>query len=134
MPEIANFVRHGAAKISQATLKRLLHELPMLKLEFTQIHAPLFPHLVDQLTFLADVVEDFGEGQADEMPFYAVAEAIFALLYGHKRTDLIPDFLPSLGRADDSSVVRSVLIMHEAYFQAYALKHGMDWNQITSKP
>ena len=134
MPEIANFVRRGASKISPATLKKLLHELPMLKLEFTQIHAPKFPHLVDQLTFLADVVEDFAEGEADEMPYNAVAEAIFALFYGHKRTDLIPDFLPSLGRADDSSVVRSVLIMHEHYFQAYAQKHHMDWSKITSKP
>ncbi|MDR2463930.1 MAG: hypothetical protein LBD30_09175 [Verrucomicrobiales bacterium] len=133
MPEIANYVLHGAAKITPLTLKKLLHELPMLKLAFTQIHAPQFPHLVNQLTFLADVVEDFAEGEANELPYRVAAESVFALLYAHKRPDLIPDFIPNLGRADDSSVVRSVLITHERHFQAYAEKHRMDWRAITDK-
>jgi uncharacterized membrane protein YkvA (DUF1232 family) len=133
MAEIANYVLQGATKITPLTVKKLLHELPLLKLEFTQIQAPKFPHLVDQLTFLADVVEDFAEGAADEMPYKAIAEATFALLYAHKRADLIPDFIPDLGRADDSAVVRSVLITHEKHFQAYAEKHHMNWQKITHK-
>ncbi|NJK91845.1 MAG: hypothetical protein HC904_08485 [Blastochloris sp.] len=133
MSEIAAFVRHGAGRINQHTLQSLLHELPLLKLEFTQIEAPTFPHLVDQLTFLADVVEDYAEGQIPEMPYVTVAESIFALLYAHKRIDLIPDTVEGMGRADDSSVVRAVLIMHEADFRLYAEKSGMNWNKITSK-
>jgi uncharacterized membrane protein YkvA (DUF1232 family) len=133
MSEIANFVRSGAGRINQHTLQKLLHELPLLKLEFTQIKAPQFPHLIDQLTFLVDVVEDYAEGQAPEMPYVTIAESIFALLYAHKRVDLIPDVLEGIGRADDSSVVRAVLIMHEKDFQLYAQKTGVDWDRITSK-
>lgn len=133
MSEIANFVRHGAGRINQHTLQSLLHELPFLKLEFTQIEAPRFPHLVDQLTFLADVVEDYAEGQAPELPYVTIAESIFALLYAHKRVDLIPDVLGDMGRADDSSVVRAVLIMHEPDFRVYAERQKMDWKKITSK-
>jgi hypothetical protein len=36
----------------------VLRQLPQWKLEFTQIRAPQFPHLVDQLEFLANGVED----------------------------------------------------------------------------
>ncbi|MDZ4787485.1 MAG: hypothetical protein SH807_00910 [Blastochloris sp.] len=133
MSEIANFVRHGAGRINQHTLQSLLHELPFLKLEFTQIEAPRFPHLVDQLTFLVDVVEDYAEGQAPELPYVTIAESIFALLYAHKRVDLIPDVLGDMGRADDSSVVRAVLIMHEPDFRVYAERQKMDWKKITSK-
>jgi len=133
MSEIANFVRHGAGRINQLTLKSLLRELPLLKLEFTQIMAPKFPHLIDQLTFLADVVEDYAEGQSPEIPYVTIAESIFALLYAHKRVDLIPDVLEEMGRTDDSSVVRAVLIMHEKDFQIYAEKIGANWNTITSK-
>lgn len=133
MSEIANYVRHGAGRINQHTLQSLLHELPLLKLEFTQIEAPKFPHLIDQLTFLVDVVEDYAEGQIPEMPYVTIAEAIFALLYAHQRIDLIPDTVKGIGRADDSSVVRAVLIMHEPDFRLYAERHGVDWKKITSK-
>jgi uncharacterized membrane protein YkvA (DUF1232 family) len=131
MPEIANFVSQGARKITPLAVKQLMRELPLLKVEFTQIHAPKFPHLVDQLTLLADVVEDFAEGAADEISYHALAESAFALLYAHQRTDLIPDFLPGVGRADDSAVARSVLIANEKFFRAYAEKHKLDWDKIT---
>ena len=49
-----------------------LRQLPQWKLEFTQINAPLFPHLVDQLEFLADAVEDVLEGAYKELPYSAL--------------------------------------------------------------
>ena len=85
MSEIVNFVNHGAASITPAMLEKVLRQLPQWKLEFTQIYAPLFPHLVDQLEFLADAVEDTAEGAYKDLPYFAVAEAVFALVYAHKR-------------------------------------------------
>ena len=38
------------------------------------------------LEFLADAVEDTGEGVYTDLPYFAVAEAIFALLYSHKKS------------------------------------------------
>jgi uncharacterized membrane protein YkvA (DUF1232 family) len=134
MPEIAEYVRHQAEKITPKLVESLLHKLPLLKVEFAQIHAPKFPHLVDQLSFLADFVEDFAEGADPTIPYVAAAEASFALIYAHKHVDLIPDTIPGLGRADDSSVVRAVLIRHEGPLSRYAVAHGVDWNQITLNP
>ena len=62
MSEIAKFVNRGAASITPAVAEQVLRHLPQWKLEFTQINAPKFPHLVDQLEFLADAVEDAVEG------------------------------------------------------------------------
>ena len=61
MPEIANFVNNGAASITPGVADKVLRQLPQWKLEFTQINAPLFPHLVDQLEFLADAIEVLGQ-------------------------------------------------------------------------
>jgi uncharacterized membrane protein YkvA (DUF1232 family) len=102
--------------------------------EFTQINAPKFPHLVDQLEFLADAVEDFAEGAYKDLPYFAFAEAVFALTYAHKKIDIIPDLLPEIGRADDSSIVRAVLIQNERAFEKYAETQGFNWKKITSKP
>ena len=134
MSEIANFLNRGAATISPAILDKVLRQLPQWKLEFTQIYAPLFPHLVDQLEFLADAVEDTAEGAYKDLPYFAVAEAVFALIYAHKKVGIIPDSVLNLGRADDSGIVRAVLIQNEKAFELYAGTQGVDWRKITSQP
>ncbi len=130
---VKKFVEHGTARITPLTLEKLLHQLPMLKVEFTQVNAPHFPHLVDQLEFLADVVEDFAEGVLRDMPYVAAAGAAFALVYAHRQIDLIPDFLGELGHADDSVVVRAILMLHEHDFTRYAVARKINWSKITTQ-
>ncbi len=134
MSEFAEYVNHGASLVTPRVVDNVLRQLPIWKIEFTQINAPKFPHLVDQLEFLADAVEDYAEGAYKDLPFYAVAQAVFALTYAHKKVDVIPDLIPNLGRADDSSVVRAVLIQNEKSFAKYAESIGISWSKITSKP
>ena len=134
MAEIVEFVNRGAATITPAIVEKVLRQLPQWKLEFTQIYEPLFPHLVDQLEFLADAVEDSAEGAYKELPYNAFAQAVFALLYAHKKVGIIPDSILNLGRADDSSVVRAVLIQNEKSFAIFAASQDLEWSQITSQP
>src|SRR5580765_7637579 len=134
MSEIAKFVNNGSASITPAMAEKILHHLPQWKLEFTQINAPKFPHLVDQLEFLADAVEDAVEGAYKDLPYAAIAQALFALVYSHKKVGIIPDSVLNLGYADDSSVVRAALIQNEKAFAVYASTQGIDWHRITSQP
>ena len=134
MAEFAEYVNHGASLVTPRVVESVLRQLPIWKIEFTQINAPKFPHLVDQLEFLADAVEDFAEGAYKDLPYFAIAQAVFALTYAHKKVDVIPDLIPNLGRADDSSVVRAVLIQNERVFAKYAEIMGLNWSRITSKP
>ena len=127
MSEIAKFVNNGAASITLGIAEKVLRQLPQWKLEFTQINAPLFPHLVDQLEFLADAAYK-------ELPYSALTQAVFALVYAHKKVGIIPDSVLSLGYADNSSIVRAVLIQNEKAFAVYASVQGRDWQKITSQP
>ena len=133
MSEIAKFVNHGSTSITPAVAQKVLRQLPQWKLEFTQIDAPKFPHLVNQLEFLSDAVEDAVEGAYAELPFIAIAQAVFALVYAHKKTGIIPEGVLELGGADNSSVVRAVLIQNEKAFALYAGTQGVDWRKITSE-
>jgi uncharacterized membrane protein YkvA (DUF1232 family) len=134
MAEFAEYVNHGASLVTPRVVESVLRQLPIWKIEFTQINAPKFPHLFDQLEFLADAVEDFAEGAYNDLPYFAIAQAVFALTYAHKKVDIIPDLIPNLGRADDSSVVRAVLIQNERVFAKYAEIMGHNWSRITSNP
>jgi uncharacterized membrane protein YkvA (DUF1232 family) len=134
MAEIAKFVRHGASQVTPRILIGMHKKLPMLKIEFAQIYAPKFPHLFEQLEFLANVVEDFAEGADQEVPYVTLAEAVFAIAYVHKQYDIIPDHHPEFGLADDSAVVRAVMMEHERVLSAYAVRHKLTWSKITVKP
>ena len=134
MSEFVQYVNHGASLVTPRVVENVVRHLPQWKIEFTQIAAPQFPHLFDQLEFLASAVEDHAEGAYPDLPLYAVAQAVFALTYAHKKIDVIPDLIPNTGRADDSSVVRAALIQNERAFSAYAEWSGLDWHRITSKP
>ncbi len=93
-----------------------------------------FPRVWDQLEFLADAVEDSAEGAYKDLPYIAFAQAVFALIYAHKKVGIIPDTVVELGRADDSSIVRAVLIQNEKSFAIYAASLNREWAQITSNP
>ena len=131
MSEIVDYLHHGASKITPKILKGIHKNLPYLKIEFAQIDDPNHPHLVNQLEFLADVIEDFVEGADEELPYVTVAGAAFALSYAHQELDLIPDDIPEFGHADDSALVRALLIEHERVLSDYAGRHELNWETIT---
>jgi uncharacterized membrane protein YkvA (DUF1232 family) len=74
------------------------------------------------------------EGAYKDLPYLAFAQAVFALIYAHKKVGIIPDSILNLGRADDSSVVRAVLIQNEKAFAIYAATQDAEWSRITSQP
>ena len=133
MSEIAEFVKHGAARVTPVTLEETVRKVPMWKAGFTQMETPEFPHLAAQLDFLANVVEDFHGGTLKDLPYTALAAAVFALKYAADEFDLIPDHNQGVGRSDDSSVARAALIMYERAFARCASAMGRDWNIITTK-
>ena len=134
MPEVAAFVDHGAALVTPSMVDRVLKELPMWKVEFTQIKSPKFPHLIDQLEFLANAVEDAAEGAYRDLPYYAIAQAVFVLMYAHRKLTMISGIIPAPGSADDSSVVRAALLQHEKAFAKYAEHAGAPWTKVSLRP
>ena len=133
MSEIVEFVHHNAARVSPKILQGIHAKLPQLKLEFAEIHAPKYPHLVDQLELLADVIEDYAEGADQEIPYFVIAEASFALAYAHNQTHLIPDHVADIGFADESAVVRTVMIENEKALSEYCKRHGLDFAEVTTE-
>jgi uncharacterized membrane protein YkvA (DUF1232 family) len=134
MAEIAKFVHRGAGTITPKILEGVHKQLPYWKLKFAELDDLNYPHLSEQLEFLAALVEDFAEGAEDTVPYTTIAAATFALIYANREVDLIPDSIPEFGHADDSSVVRVVLIENEKILANYAQRHKMDWTKVTLKP
>lgn len=103
---LEQIITKGACKITPALLAKLVRWLPEIRLAVTQI--PDFPHLHEQVEFLAHIVEDFHSGLIKSIPYTSIAESAFALLCLRKRVDTMPDVIPGCGYADDAAIVAAV--------------------------
>ena len=55
-------------------------------------------------------------------------ETAFALRYTAEEADIIPDFVPDIGYADDSVIVRTVLDRHQFPFREYCKFRKIRWS------
>lgn len=133
MSELAEYIDFGVRKITAKTVESFREHLPQLQIKTVEIQAPNEPHLVQQIEFLTRYVEDCADNVWKDYPYITFAEALFALMYLLRGVDIIPDLIPDIGYADDSSLIRAVLSRSEAHFLAYAEANKLDWSKITTK-
>lgn len=115
--DLRQYILDGARRVTPLYVSKLVRHLPEIRLVATQIMD--FPHLADQVEFLAELIEDFYSGLNQDVPYTAIAEAAFALSYLRKGGDIIPDKIPGIGYADDAAIITTVF---ETYKEAF-LKH-----------
>ena len=131
---IAEYVEQCSALLTPEQLDELRAKLPLLNLRFAAIAVPQFPHLRQQLKLLADFFEDTEDRVFPAWSDVSRKETAFALAYTAKETDIIPDFIPEIGYADDSIIVRTVLSRHEDNFRDYCRFRKIRWSKISFAP
>ena len=131
---ISEYVERRAALLMPEQLDELRADLPLLNVRFAAIAVPQFPHLRQQVKLLADFFEDTTDGAFPAGSDASRKETAFALGYTAKETDIIPDFVPEIGYADDSIIVRTVLSRHEDILRDYCRFRRIRWSRISFAP
>ena len=131
---ISEYVERRAELLTPEQLDELRAKLPLLNVRFAAIAVPQIPHLQQQLKLLADFFEDTADGVFPAGSDASRKETAFALRYTAKEVDIIPDFIPEIGYADDSIIVRTVLSRHEDIFRDYCRFRKIRWSKISFAP
>ncbi|HEY5769001.1 MAG TPA: YkvA family protein [Terrimicrobium sp.] len=134
MNGIHEFVIRGGQAVTAGQMDAFRRKLPFLKIKAELLDEPDLPHLKPQTNFLVRYAEDVLDGAYPCSDLQAIAETVFALSYLLKEVDIIPDSVPHLGLADDSAVLRAVLMGHESEFRDFAMKGELDFDSVTTEP
>lgn len=98
-------------------LEYLLHEEEKLK-EKLQDNSHLERFTKDLLLFMS-LIKDYYKGNYRDIPYKTISAGIVGLLYTLNPIDLIPDFIPFIGRIDDAVVLTFCLKLIEKDLQKY---------------
>jgi uncharacterized membrane protein YkvA (DUF1232 family) len=131
---ISDYVEQGALLLSLEHLDEVRRELTILNLQSAAISVCQFSHLQTQLKLLTDFLEDTAAGVFPAGSEASRKETAFALRYMAKEGDIIPDSVPEIGYADDSLIVRTVLIRHQDVFRDYCRFRKIRWSKISFAP
>jgi uncharacterized membrane protein YkvA (DUF1232 family) len=99
-------------------------------------HGPL-EKFAKNISLLFSVVKDYANGKYREIPWTTIAAIVGSLLYVFSPIDLIPDFIPIVGLADDAGVIGICLsgIAHDLKkYEIWKRRHTVEYEIIEEQP
>lgn len=110
-------VEEGAKKVGNDDVKKVVKRADEIKSTFEK-KGPLGRFIKD-VKLMLGLVQDYWNGSYRDVPWWAIAAVVAALLYVLSPIDLIPDFIPVIGCLDDAAVVGACLLMVEQQLAEY---------------
>ncbi len=127
--DLERIVADLACTIAPADVRSLMEREAELRQRVSTLD-PRFSLLKRQLTLLLDCLRDHLAGRIEQVPYATVAHAAAAVLYFGNEMDLLPDFLPRLGRLDDAAIVAIACERVAAGLRRYARATGRSWRGV----
>lgn len=124
--DVRAYIREKAATIAPADLEELLSRANDLleRASGERYHV----RLRRQTEMALQILSDHDTGEASQIPYFTISVLAVALFYFLKPDDVVPDFLPVIGSADDALVVELAFEMGAAGVTRYC-----DWRGLASE-
>ncbi len=120
--DLQEIVRDLGARVAQRDIEQLLLEERQLRAQAQALKEPQYALLRQQLPLALDILRDHVDGECPQIPLSTIAILGAAVGYYDHSVDVIPDFLPNIGRLDDAAVMAVAFQLGEAGIRRYC-----DW-------
>lgn len=113
-------VRKNPMKLAESVLKdeKKIKEI-LNKFEEELKDVPLAGEYLSNIPILCEMVMDYQKGVYREVPVRVIVGAVATILYFISPIDLIPDFIPGIGKMDDMAVIMFLLKQCRKEIDAY---------------
>ncbi len=127
--DLEQIVNDLACKVAPADVASLLQHEAELHQKIAALPEDL-ALLRRQLNLFLDCLRDYAAGHCEQIPLSTAAIAAAAILYFSNEVDLVPDFLPRLGKLDDAAVVSVAVERARKGLERYCLATGKNLQEV----
>jgi len=124
--DVRTIVAELAMRIAPADLTALMQQEGTLRRRAIRIRASGMRLFADQVQLALECLHDHLAGRCPQIPYYSIMVLAAALAYFADQLDVIPDFLPDVGRLDDAAVMQVACEIAHAGLQRYCTFKGYD--------
>jgi uncharacterized membrane protein YkvA (DUF1232 family) len=122
--DVRQILRDLGINIAPADLQRLLSNEAHLRHQAVLLEDPKLALLRSQVETALDCLRDHVDGRCPQIPYYTVGLLAAGIYYFGDTLDVIPDFLPRIGRLDDALVMSVACDMARAGLERYCVWKG----------
>lgn len=119
--DVRQILRDLAVNIAPADLQRLISKEMHLREQAALLQDPRLSLLRSQVETALDCLRDHVDGRCPQIPYYTIGLLAAGIFYFGDTLDVIPDFLPRIGRLDDALVMSVVCELARAGLERYCV-------------
>ena len=119
--DVRQILRDLAVNIAPADLQRLMGTETHLREQAALLQDPKLSLLRSQVETALDCLRDHVDGRCPQIPYYTVGLLAAGIYYFGDTLDVIPDFLPRIGRLDDALVMSVACALARSGLERYCV-------------
>jgi uncharacterized membrane protein YkvA (DUF1232 family) len=122
--DFTSYLREKAEQLAPADLQTLLAQSEAVR-ERAEKERDRHPRLLRQVQLALRLLHDHADGQCPQIPYYTICLLAVALLYFADPLDVIPDWIPGIGTADDALVLELAFELGRPGIERYCIWKGI---------
>ena len=123
--DVRTILQDLMASVAPGDVEDLLELEEKLRARAAELTAPQLALLRTQLDFAFQVLRDHQDGACPQIPYSTISLLTAAVCYFADEMDVIPDFLPGVGRLDDAVVMAMAFDMAADGIRRYCTSKGL---------